>query len=99
MLGQLDCGFVIWYRAQANRVSPSAELDRSLRHHTRFLKRLLGAGRQRIVIAAAAAEADTTGTTTLATRDRPLVPVTAADRVDHDADRRHRDRGDLPLTR
>ena len=68
MLGQLDCGFVIWYRAQANRVSPSAELDRSLRHHTRFLKRLLGAGRQRIVIAAAAAEADTTGTTTLAKR-------------------------------
>jgi hypothetical protein len=68
MLVQVDCGFVIWYRAQANRVSPSAELDRALRHHTRFLKRLLGAGRQRIVIAAAAAEADTTGTTTLAKR-------------------------------
>jgi len=53
MLGEVDCGFVIWYRAHRKRVSPIAELDRSLQHYTRFLERLLGAGRQRIVVAAA----------------------------------------------
>ena len=53
MLGEVDCGFVIWWRAQRKRVSPGAELDRSLRHYMNFLERLLRNGRRRIVIAAA----------------------------------------------
>jgi hypothetical protein len=53
MLGEVDCGFVIWWRAQTKRVKPRAELKRSLRNYVAFLERLLGDGRRRLLVAAA----------------------------------------------
>jgi hypothetical protein len=52
MLGEVDCGFVIWHRAETRGIAVSRELDRSVRNYTRFLTRLLEDGRTRIVVAA-----------------------------------------------
>jgi hypothetical protein len=52
MLGEVDCGFVIWYRAEQRGIPPARELDRSIRNYTRFLERLLEAGRSRIIVTA-----------------------------------------------
>jgi hypothetical protein len=53
MLGEVDCGFLIWYRAQKFGVSPDAEMKRSLDNYTDFLDGLLAAGRRRLIVAAA----------------------------------------------
>ncbi len=37
MLGEVDCGFVIWYRAKKYSVSVSSQLDRALRNYEQFL--------------------------------------------------------------
>jgi hypothetical protein len=52
MLGEVDCGFVIWYRAEQRGIPPARELERSIRNYTRFLDRLLEAGRTRLIVAA-----------------------------------------------
>jgi hypothetical protein len=52
MLGEVDCGFVIWYRAQTRGLSPMTELDRSIGNYVGFMERLLAAGRTKLVIAA-----------------------------------------------
>jgi hypothetical protein len=53
MLGEVDCGFVIWHRAETRGISPQRELDRSIRNYTRFLERLQEDGRPGILVAAA----------------------------------------------
>ena len=52
MLGEVDCGFVIWHRAETRGIPVQRELDRSIRNYTRFLQRLQEDGRGRIVVAA-----------------------------------------------
>ena len=52
MLGEVDCGFLIWHRAESRGISPQRELDRSIRNYTRFLERLQEDGRTGILVAA-----------------------------------------------
>jgi len=52
MLGEVDCGFVIWYRAERRGIPPERELERSIRNYTRFLDRLVADGRRRLIVTA-----------------------------------------------
>jgi hypothetical protein len=51
MLGEVDCGFLIWYRAQHKGLSVDGEFDTSFRNYVGFLEALLQEGRMRLVIA------------------------------------------------
>jgi hypothetical protein len=53
MLGEVDCGFVIWHRSQVKGAAPEAELERSIGNYIAFLKGLAAAGHTRLVVAAA----------------------------------------------
>jgi hypothetical protein len=50
MLGEVDCGFLIWYRAQHKAVSVDGEFETSFRNYTTFLEGLLQEGRKRLVV-------------------------------------------------
>jgi hypothetical protein len=52
LLGEVDCGFVIWYRAQKYGVSVDDEMAASLDRYTRFLRELLDEGRRNVFVAA-----------------------------------------------
>lgn len=51
MLGEVDCGFLIWHRVEHEGLSIDGEFESSLRNYTDFLRTLLAAGRKRLVIA------------------------------------------------
>jgi hypothetical protein len=53
MLGEVDCGFIIWYRAQKYGESPQVQLDASIENYTTFVDGLRAAGRTRLIVAAA----------------------------------------------
>jgi len=53
MLGEVDCGFLVWHRSQERGTSVDAELDQSLRAHTDFLDGLLESGRRRLCVVSA----------------------------------------------
>jgi hypothetical protein len=52
MLGEVDCGFVVWYLAQTRGSDPEEELDRSIGNYVRFVEQWLAEGRSVIVAAA-----------------------------------------------
>jgi hypothetical protein len=52
MLGEVDCGFLIWYRAQKYRVSVEDQLDESFRNYAAFLDEIRERGRYQVIIAA-----------------------------------------------
>ncbi|MGM7703728.1 hypothetical protein ACSVDE_18630 [Pseudalkalibacillus sp. Hm43] len=51
MLGEVDCGFVIWYRAQKYNLSVSSQLNETLTNYFSFLKSIQSLGFQHIVVA------------------------------------------------
>jgi hypothetical protein len=53
MLGEVDCGFLIWHRTQARGTSVDLEFGQSLRHHEDFLAELLASGRRRLGVVSA----------------------------------------------
>ena len=52
-LGEVDCGFVIWWRAERLKESVEAQLAASVDAHLAFVDRLLGAGYRRVVLTGA----------------------------------------------
>lgn len=50
MLGEVDCGFVIWYRAEKYGMSVDEQLIKSLTHYTEFLKGLQKNGYNQIIV-------------------------------------------------
>jgi len=52
MLGEVDCGFVIWYRAERLGVPVEEQLEVSLDNYTSFLQELLPTRRGRLLLAA-----------------------------------------------
>ncbi len=53
MLGEVDCGFLIWHRAEAKGTSVEHMLEQSLQRHEDFLSDLLASGRRRLAIVSA----------------------------------------------
>jgi hypothetical protein len=53
ILGEVDCGFVIWYRAQTKGVSIQDELERSIRNYMRFIEEVRSGGHEHVIVAAA----------------------------------------------
>jgi hypothetical protein len=51
MLGEVDCGYLIWYRAARFGVSVHEQMRASVDNYTRFLDELRSQGRRRIVVA------------------------------------------------
>lgn len=51
MLGEVDCGFLIWYRAEQKGARVRDEFERSLGTYTRFLDDLRSAGRASLLVA------------------------------------------------
>jgi hypothetical protein len=52
-LGEVDCGFVIWWRAIKLGESPQAQLEASVAAHTTFVDRLLTEGYRSVVLTGA----------------------------------------------
>jgi hypothetical protein len=50
VLGEVDCGFLLWYKAEHSRVPLEELTERSLDSYTRFLGSLLAEGRRNIVV-------------------------------------------------
>jgi len=53
MLGEVDCGFLIWLRADAGGSSVADELEQSIRHYEDFAAELLAGGRRRLALVSA----------------------------------------------
>jgi hypothetical protein len=53
MLGEVDCGFLVWYRSAAHATPVEYELERSVNAHTRFLDEMLVSGRRRLCVVSA----------------------------------------------
>lgn len=51
LLGEVDCGYLLWYRAQTRPTSVDAEFERSLVNYQAFLADLLDQGFQQLVVA------------------------------------------------
>jgi hypothetical protein len=51
MLGEVDCGFLIWHRAQSTGVPVEEQMEASLRNYVQFLDGLLAEGRTVMVAA------------------------------------------------
>lgn len=52
-LGEIDCGFVIWYRSEKYGESIQKQLDESVKAYFNFVETLLDGGYPRVVITAA----------------------------------------------
>lgn len=52
-LGEVDCGFVIWYRAEKYRDSVERQMDESIAAYFAFVDRALGRGHRDIVVTGA----------------------------------------------
>lgn len=50
MLGEVDCGFIIWYRANQHGTSPGKQLDISIRNYGRFLRGVKSQGFGSIIV-------------------------------------------------
>lgn len=48
-LGEVDCGFLIWYRAKEHGKSVESELEETLDHYTQFLGELRVRGFERVI--------------------------------------------------
>jgi hypothetical protein len=52
-LGEVDCGFVIWYRCMKHGESVEYQLERSLENYFNFVKYLVGKGHEQVVLTGA----------------------------------------------
>jgi hypothetical protein len=52
MLGEVDCGFLVWHRAQEMGVRVDGQFELSVRNYTEFLEGLLAQGRRSLLVAA-----------------------------------------------
>jgi hypothetical protein len=52
-LGEVDCGFVIWWRASKHNESGEAQLEHSIAAYGEFIEKLLRAGYPKIVVTGA----------------------------------------------
>jgi hypothetical protein len=50
MLGEVDCGFLVWYLSIAEGTSVDDQFERSLRSYETYLERLLASGRRRLAV-------------------------------------------------
>lgn len=50
MLGEVDCGFVIWYRAQKYNLSVTSQLEESIHNYLTFLKRIQKLGFKDVIV-------------------------------------------------
>jgi hypothetical protein len=53
MLGEVDCGFLIWHRSAAKGTSVDQEFELSQQHYQAFLAELLASGRDRLGVVSA----------------------------------------------
>lgn len=53
LLGEVDCGFVIWYRAEKYGLSVESQFMKSLQNYEAFVQSLLSEGFYRIIICSA----------------------------------------------
>ena len=53
MLGEVDCGFLVWHRAEAKGIPVERMLEQFLQHHEDFLSELLASGRRRLALVSA----------------------------------------------
>jgi hypothetical protein len=53
MLGEVDCGFLIWFRAEAGDTSVADEFEQSVRHYQDFVAELVASGRHRLALVSA----------------------------------------------
>jgi hypothetical protein len=51
MLGEVDCGFLVWYLAQVRGTSVEVEFSRSLARYQAFMSDVLSSGRRRVALA------------------------------------------------
>lgn len=52
-LGEVDCGFVIWYYAEKNSISIKEQLSRSIENYTNFILEIKGRGFSNICVLSA----------------------------------------------
>lgn len=52
-LGEVDCGYVIWYRAKKYNETVELQMEQSINSYTNFVEELLDLGFQRIIITSA----------------------------------------------
>jgi hypothetical protein len=50
ILGEVDCGFVIWYRAQKNNMSVDEQFELSLKNYTELLSKASGIVGNKIIV-------------------------------------------------
>lgn len=53
LLGEVDCGYLIWYRARTRGTLPEVEMRASLFNYTSFLTRIIESGHNSVVLVAA----------------------------------------------
>jgi hypothetical protein len=51
MLGEVDCGYLVWYRSQRGSGTAAQVAAESLKNYTGFLDGLIAEGRERLVVA------------------------------------------------
>ncbi|CAO3421442.1 hypothetical protein [Azospirillum doebereinerae] len=82
-LGEVDCGFVIWWRAQTHGECVEAQLAASVAAYAAFVDSLLGAGYGRVVVTGAVPPTIRDGQTWgRVARARHAVTVSQRDRTD-----------------
>jgi hypothetical protein len=50
MLGEVDCGFLIWHRANRHNLTVDEQLELTLDSYTTFISRLLGQGFKSVIV-------------------------------------------------
>lgn len=50
MLGEVDCGFVIWYRAEKYQIAVDEQFNISLENYLKFIRQVVNAGYSKIII-------------------------------------------------
>jgi hypothetical protein len=53
LLGEVDCGFVIWHRAERHNLDVDQQLVYTLDTYTKFISKLVGMGFRRIIVLSA----------------------------------------------
>lgn len=53
MLGEVDCGYVIWYRAEKYNLTVDEQLERSIANYTNFIRKVVGKGYANVIVCSA----------------------------------------------